>query len=714
MVKDRAHFEYVNTHFAISCKTGKILEFFSTRNYDNVLKNSMFKIAQPFELTVNCNGTETRVFPMTDSDVTNNPTTAVEIISEEKPDGLLVKVLYNTITDGVKFIPCNLFYTAYIRKEGVTFSICVESVEIGNLTEVKFPVLSGVQLGADYRDDVLLYPKYCGLKFVNPVEYFSREEVYADWRWLDYQYRNQLDGIPPCARFEKINARGFSDIYPGGLSMSWLDLYDADGGVYFGIHDAAAKPVRLEAATFGTKYPGLILNAAYSPKLKSGEKFVSPDCVISFHSGDWHDGADIYRTFRKPLINTDSDRYPDWLKNGAGMFAHYDFKYQTGEVNHKYADIPKLAKEAKDAGFNHMLFAGWQLGGHDGGIPLYCPDPDLGTEDELIDGIKKAKELGVHVTFYINFAQANIKYFTDELDERAVFNIDGEMKCSYFGNRSNKFANMCSGSASWKKYILQTVERLTDVYGADGIYFDVFACGTDECYNLRHNHAPDEWMKGKIDILQAVREMYFSKHGKQIALLGEWVCDLLGGEMSYQLNQLYWNVTCGGYSSMFIYTFPEFGITDMIYPKRQTMRGTHVSFASETFMAEHFTTGCYFWVYDLVDVNTFTKDPDGYKTLQKLIALRNEWLKRFPDSIFVDDCGLKCCCDGLTIRRFKLNSGSILAGFRLKDGIGIAEVEGAKSAYALTFDGGEKLLEVCDGKINLPQDKAFLILVNEK
>lgn len=89
MIKDRAHFEYANTHFAISCKTGKILEFFSTRNYDNILKNSMFKIAQPFELTVNCNGAETCVFPMTDSDVTNNPTTAVEIISEENPTACL-------------------------------------------------------------------------------------------------------------------------------------------------------------------------------------------------------------------------------------------------------------------------------------------------------------------------------------------------------------------------------------------------------------------------------------------------------------------------------------------------------------------------------------------------------------------------------------------------------------------------------------------------
>lgn len=398
MFKDRLHFECGGAHLALCGKTGIILELFSTENRDNILKNSTFKTPQPFELTVKTEQGEVKLFPLDGARVTNEPKTAVKISHNQSENGLLVKVEYNYLTDGENLYPCKLFYTALLLGGKIGFKICVEKVSLAQneglpLKEVKFPIFAGVWLGDDYRDDTLVYPKYSGLKYQNPVEYFTKEAVYSNWRWLDYRYNNQLEGVPYCERLEKLGQKGFSDIYPGGLCMSWLDLYDDGGGVYFGVHDCSAKPVRLEAAVFGKSFPGITLSSSFAPiTQKEGEKqaFSSPECVLAFHKGDWHCGADIYRAFRLPQIKI-ADRYPDWVKGEAGLFAHYDFKYQTGEVNHRYSDIPRLADEALAAGFNHMLFAGWQLGGHDGGVPLYVTDDDLGTEKELIEGIAAAK-----------------------------------------------------------------------------------------------------------------------------------------------------------------------------------------------------------------------------------------------------------------------------------------------------------------------------------
>lgn len=710
-IKERIHFEYGNMYIALSGSTGRILELYTKRNYDNVLKNSTFKVPQPFCVTVKVQGEDVKFTPLECSDATNNPYAKVKITSEDKSDGVLVKILYSYVTDGKSIVPCDLFYTVYLRKDDAVFSIDVKNIFGGEAEEINFPVLPGIYLGKRYSDDTLVFPSYSGMKYDNPVEYFYRERVESNWRWLDYRYNNMLEGIPYCERLEKQGQRGLSGIYPGGLSMSWMDLYDKDGGLYFGVHDPRAKPCRLEASTYGKTFPGVILSSSFKPRLKDGDEYVSPDVVIALHSGDWHDGADMYRDFRLPLIDCGKKLYPEWSLGNSGLFAHYDFKYQTGEIVHRYSDIPRLAAEAAAAGFSHMLFAGWQLGGHDGGVPLYECDPDLGTEEELIEGIRKAKAAGVHVTFYINFHQANVLYFTDELEERAFYDENGEMRCSYFGNRKNKFANMCPCSVSWKNYLLKTVERLTDVYGADGIYFDVLACGTDECYNPKHNHAPDEWMKGKLDILNAVRDAYFEKHGEPLMLLGEWTCDLLGGVMSYQLNQLYWNNTCGGCPTVFRYTFPSFGMTDMLYPaKRQTMRAPHVSHGAEELMSEIFTNGCYFWVYDLVDVNTFEKDPESYELLKGLIKLRKIAYERMPNAVFKDTVGIKYSSDSAKVTRFSYGENKgYLAVFRFDYGDAEVELERGTRAVAVFPDGTETPLKTVEGSIVLPKEKSFIV-----
>lgn len=421
MYKSREHFEYGNMHIAIDAYTGEILEIFSKRNYDNILKNSMYDIHQPFKITVKNGDKITDYFPLHGRVATRNAKMRVCFSTDKLSDGLRVKVDYPYVSDGETEVIANLSYTVIIRNDGLTFILNLKNTFDGMITEVCFPVLPGIVLGSDYSDDNLVFPKNGGAKFNGFVEALGKARKHSNWRWQEYRYDYTLDGIDTPWRLKVQKLKGVAGRYPGELCMSWMDLYDSDGGVYFGVHaPSAEKSCFLDAAGYGPEMPGVILGAATQPRIRQNEDHVTPPCVVVLHEGDWHEGAKIYRKFRLPLLEKSERVLPNWAKNSAGLVAHYDFKYQHGGIVHTYKDIPKLADEALDAGFDHMLFSGWHLGGFDNGFPMYVTDPELGTEQEFIDGIAEAKRKGVHVTFYVNARLHNVKYNSERIKDKIM------------------------------------------------------------------------------------------------------------------------------------------------------------------------------------------------------------------------------------------------------------------------------------------------------
>ena len=83
-------------------------------------------------------------------------------------------------------------------------------------------------------------------------------------------------------------------------------------------------------------------------------------------------------------------------------FLHTMFLLPEDNINLRFKEIPRWAKSAKKYGVNHVMLAGWQVGGHDRGYPYYTPDPQLGTWKELEAGIRAAHKLGLRVSFFVN------------------------------------------------------------------------------------------------------------------------------------------------------------------------------------------------------------------------------------------------------------------------------------------------------------------------
>ncbi|MBQ2707934.1 MAG: hypothetical protein IJF67_06680 [Clostridia bacterium] len=717
MKKGRLHFDRDGIHLVLDSMTGELLEFIRKDTGDNLIKNYMYTLRQPFTLRLaNPDGTAAELTPPPHRTAFENPELHPAITSEEDGGSLRITVSYKTLWNGERAIPFPLTYTMTLSGERVTWRLRYENVTDGKITDTRFPVLNGIWLGGSWADDTLIYPQRSGVKYKNPVERFARPPQRIDWRWQEYEYRYLLDGISGS---DKIKARGMSglaDLYPGSLSMSWMDYYDADGGLYFGCHDADAHAVRLEAGAFGEENPGISLACSTPLPIASGEAFEFFPVVTAFHRGDWHEAAEIYRAFRLPTLPP-MRKHPEWMMKSPGLHAHYDFKYQSGEVVHTYRDIPRLAEEALAVGFHHMLFSGWHKDGFDRGFPCYRYDPDLGTEEEFAAGVAAAKAMGVHVSLYMNIRLHNNAYNPERIPEKAVRNPDGSIAAEGYG--SLRFSIMCPGSSAWQDHMAEAVAYAAETYGIDGIYFDQLSSGMRFCYNPAHDHGSriDAWHRGYQKLLPRVSADYEAKHGDALSLMGEMVCDQNGSNVDFQLNQIFYRYHLGECPEIYRYTFPEHGIIDMLYPeKNMAMRPVHVAQKCRAMMARLFTFGSRFWVYDLVEDNTFTRDPESLAVLKELVAVKQQWLNRFGSGRFLDEIGLTYAHDGdeFLVRRFEADDGrAFLAAFSADASAGrtvTADIP-FTTAMAILADGSEIALHTDGTTIALPAVHACVVLL---
>lgn len=727
----KTHFNYGNMHLALDSFTGEILVISNKEKNDNLIKNAMVSVDafvhQPFTITLrDNNGVETEYFPLLSRAVLDNPKLSVKITSKEIENGLEIKVAYNYMTcqqvkypvqiDTSLIIDCDLEYTAILRENGCELYMHVNNVSDSTVTNVRFPVVGGVYLGEEYQNNTLLYPKTAGFKIPNPIDWFTMDTKYIYWRWNEYKYTYTIEGMGSSDK-EMTNRGmcGYAGTYPSStLSMSWVDLFNDNYGVYYGIHSLDTTPIKLECGSYGKKSLGLNLASSFSPRLKLNEEYTTPPTVIQFHSSNWHDGAKIYREFRYPLIEKHPRIKPSWTKHSVGLTAHYDFKYQDGSIHHKFEDIPKIAKDSLDIGIDHMILSGWNQDGFDNGYPMYYPDKELGGEEAFIDGIKKAKEMGVHVSLYENSQLYNIEYDKGDVAEKVAKDENGNDIQEHWGSKT--FAVMCAMNEGWQNDIKENFKRATQKYGVDGIYFDQFSAGLRFCFNPKHNHNYYDWVKGKLDTMRACRKDYEDAFDDAMMIMGEWTADAYGGMLTYQLNQSFFHANKGFYPDMFRYTFPEFGILDMLYPKNVSLRPPHVA-AKDIVWATLFCNDTYLWLYHMDEVVNFNSDPYSFEVARQMNRLNKIKTYRPLEYLFADTDGI--ALNDENVARVRVLKGSeneiALKVFRFNDKESSVVLDREiESAIYIDQLGEQKSLEFKANTLTIPQDKVSILYVTLK
>ncbi len=218
----------------------------------------------------------------------------------------------------------------------------------------------------------------------------------------------------------------------------------------------------------------------HMPFTPAGGTFEGSIFELRVLDGGWQSGGKVYREwFEKTFgITKPSD---DWIRRES-FFFFVMFKLPEGTINYTFKDIPMLARAAKEAGINSFQISGWQVGGHDNGYPYYIPDPQLGTWEDLEEGIKYIHSLGMRAYFFVNYQpmMTNSDWYLNELHKYREMNEDGSLTWNTGWGMGTLQARMGNPKLmTWadlafpefRKIITEQFERLAKI-GADGVHVD--------------------------------------------------------------------------------------------------------------------------------------------------------------------------------------------------------------------------------------------------
>ena len=150
------------------------------------------------------------------------------------------------------------------QERGPRFRVTVENTTGRALVDtIRLPVLRGIELG-DAQDDWFTWPHTLGARF-------------------------RVRGFKP--------GQELRHAYPDFMYMQWLDLHDAQQGVYIGCLDdyGYCKELFIGRDDEGRSLMGVSFVGCWIAKAK--DSWTTPWVQVVAHEGDWRAGADLYRPF---------------------------------------------------------------------------------------------------------------------------------------------------------------------------------------------------------------------------------------------------------------------------------------------------------------------------------------------------------------------------------------------------------------------------------
>jgi hypothetical protein len=398
----------------------------------------------------------------------------------------------------------NLDMTIWIKFAGeeIQFRCEVQNRTPHSLTEVWYAMIGGMRglgHGDDARDAELFLPR-------------------GNRAWQHPIFRDFSNtGGPTLGVLGGEHSFG----YPGFTCMPWMSLFHPK--LKRALYAAALEESpRVKAIRFALEpglaenradgnWPrpeevgdlpfGMTMNWVHFPHTKPGETFTSAPVVLRFHDGGWRESAELYRKWfsaRYPVLKPGST----WIRRETTLL-HIMFMLPEDNINLRFADIPRWARDAKERRINHLMIAGWQVGGHDRGYPYYTPDPRLGTWEELESGIRAAHALAMRVSFFVNCQPIDMttEWYQNELHKYRVLDPYG---VPYFVSswgmgtlsartryiNATPLAEMNPAHPEVRALLVRQFRRLVEI-GADGLHIDKYFQTPFDFNPLLKNTSPD-------------------------------------------------------------------------------------------------------------------------------------------------------------------------------------------------------------------------------
>ncbi len=184
-------------------------------------------------------------------------------------------------------------------------------------------------------------------------------------------------------------------------ALRWLDFGGLGGGLSvfqrkWGTED------RPDVLTYRAERDPMHLRLAWQHKgpINPGQTWESGEFWLTAHPGGWAKGIEVFRDYVEQV--NPPRTLPTHIRNGLGFQTIW--MTQAPEKDPKkatffYRDIPRVAQDALQYGLDELV--PWFWNGGYFSMPIHF-SRDLGTEQELLLGIKQAETLGVNVAPFVS------------------------------------------------------------------------------------------------------------------------------------------------------------------------------------------------------------------------------------------------------------------------------------------------------------------------
>ncbi len=310
-------------------------------------------------------------------------------------------------------------------------------------------------------------------------------------------------------------------------------------GLYLGYHDKVQKHVIQMCFSLSPAYADSFNSSAVDSSTKVADAavgidpnhlcFVQPGAsqssealVLEPFTGDWHDGADIYKAWRHSWLKPAKN--PQWV---ADVHSWQQIQINSSEdrLSFPYKDLTKYAEACQRWGVKAIQLTGWQIGGQDRDFPLHDTDPRLGSPQEFKEAIDASRKLGVEIVLFNKYAWADVtapayrsefRQFTMEDpygDPYQFHAYDYDTPTQIAGINTRHGAGMCQASPAWRNRALEEFRKSVQL-GASGILYDeCFWHICPYCFAKNHGHdVPGAVFSGDVPLIEGFRTIVDPEH----------------------------------------------------------------------------------------------------------------------------------------------------------------------------------------------------------
>ena len=311
------------------------------------------------------------------------------------------------------------------------------------------------------------FPKLCGLK---PLEGVENTQL-------------RLGGGVVCPFTEKPQSHEYTGLsfHYNALNLClntlrWLDYGSLKGGL--SVFQKKWDGNRPGILTQRSDENPMKLNLLWKHERETipCRKWQSGEFCFTPHRGGWAKGIEVYRDY---VMQVNPPRpLPAHIRDGIGyqsIWMKQSFDFDPEGAAFRFTDLPRIAQDCAEHGIYELSIWGWCDYMH---MPISL-DTQLGTEQEFIAGIRKAKQLGVNIVPYIGIhiiVRKNVpRYCQDEKLDIRDWTYDSEfipnMQPYYLKLAEGAWIN--SNNKIWQQDVMTSIKEWIDK-GVNSFGLDTF------------------------------------------------------------------------------------------------------------------------------------------------------------------------------------------------------------------------------------------------